>query len=102
MENYVRLKELVERIETQLEQCVTIHISNGLVGYKGFLNNNPHNVEILLSLEDNTTYDELVGSLLRCVVKLQDGVPEYREPSSKPVDTKLARRAAVLREELGA
>ncbi len=101
MGEYTEFRELVEKIEARLEMPVTVHLSNGLVGYRGFLKNDPLNVEVLLSLEDIGTYDELVETLLRCVVKLEDGTAEYREPSSEPVEAGLARRAAALREELG-
>lgn len=101
MGNYEQLRELLGRVEERLERPVTLHISNGLVGFKGFVKNDPLNTEILLSSEDNATYPELVGALLRCVAQLEAGVPEYRESSCEPVDAELARRAAALRAELG-
>ena len=101
MGDYIKFRELVEQVEERLERPVTVHLSNGLVGYRGYLKNDPLNVEILLSIEDNATYAELVGALLRCVVRLEDGVPEYREKSCEPVDAELAMRAVALREELG-
>lgn len=100
MGDYERFRELVERIEERLERPVTVHLSNGLVGFRCYLKNDPLNVEVLLSFEDNRTFDELVGALLRCVVKLEDGAAEYREPSSEPVDTELAGRAVTLQKKM--
>jgi len=72
-----------------------------LVGYRCYAQGNPLGAEILLSLDDNATCDDMAATLLRCAVRLVDGAAEYRELSSKPAWTELARRVAVLREELG-
>jgi len=92
-------RKLVCQIETRLERPVTVHISNGLVGYRCYAQGNPLGAEILLSLDDNATYDDMAATLLRCVVRLEGVAAEYQEPSSVPVDSELARQAAELREE---
>jgi predicted metal-dependent hydrolase len=59
-----RFKFFVDESEKLIRKPVNVHISNGLIGYKGVCSNEATSADIILSMEEVNEYNELEDVLI--------------------------------------